>query len=114
MDSEDLPDLIDLEEDNEGSDDNLSPFTVREQRVARARRFLGLHEPKHLRGDQVDRAVAEDHRTTDVSKVLQLLRSFDVSVIREVLQHLHVKWYHCEIERGAKHPKSRLCPTECL
>ena len=93
-----MPDLVDLEDD-EGSIDTLSPVTVREQRVARARQFLGLNKPKQDRGDQVDQAAAEDHRTTDVSKVLQLLRGSDDSVIRKALQRLHVKWYHRETER---------------
>ena len=31
--------------------------------------------------------------------MLQLLRSYDESVIRKALQRLHVKWYHCETAR---------------
>lgn len=79
--------------------DRPSPVTVREQRVAKARRIFGLNKPQRDRGDQADQATAEDHRTTDVSKVLQLLMSLDDSVIRKALQRLHVQWYHCEIER---------------
>ena len=63
------------------------------------RRELGLLKPKAERGDQADQAAAENHRTIDVSKVLQLLRSEDESVIRKVQLRLHVKWYHAETER---------------
>ena len=103
-------DLIDLEEGidtiKDGWADKLSPVTVREQRVARAREVLGLNKPKQDRGDQADQAAAEDHRHIDVSKVLQLLRSQDESVIRKALQRLHVKWYHCEIERLQPLPRA--------
>ena len=51
------------------------------------------------RGDQADHAAAEGHRTIDVTDVLQLLRSDDESVSCKVLQRVHVKCYHCEIER---------------
>ena len=96
-----LPDLVDItggEEDNDGFIDRRSPITVREQRIAKARRVLGLKEQED-RGDQADQAAAEDHRTTYVTKVLQLLRSSDEATIRKTLQRLHVKWYHCETER---------------
>lgn len=99
VDTKRLLDLIDHEEGDEGLNDKFSPVTIREQRVARARQLLGLTELKQDRGDQVDQAVAEDHRTIDVSKVLQLLRSPGDRVIRKALQRLHVKWYHCETER---------------
>ena len=58
-----------------------------------------MHKPKATRGDQTDHAAAEDHRTIDVSKVLQLLHSSDEAVVRKALQRLHVKWYHAETER---------------
>ena len=43
-------------------------------------------------GDQADQATAEDHRTTDVAKALQLLHGQDDAIIRNVLQRLHVNW----------------------
>ena len=102
--STDLSDLIDLEEEEidtteDGWQDQSSPVTAREQRVARARRVFGPSKPKQDRGDQADQAAAEDHRTTDVSKMLNLFRSEDDPVIRKALQRLHIKWYHYETER---------------
>ena len=96
--TDNLMDLIDFEDD-EGLIGKSSLVTVREQRVARARQLLGSNKPKQDRGDQVDQAAAGEHRTTDVPKVLQLLRSFHDSVIRKALGRLHVKWYHCGTER---------------
>ena len=77
----------------------LSPITVREQRVGRAHNISGLSKEQRSRGDQSDRAAAEDQRTTGVPTVLQLLRNCDDSAIRKALQRLHVKWYHREIGR---------------
>ena len=71
--------------DNDGCLDGLSPVIVLEQRVAKARRILGFHKPQHSRGDRAEQAVAEDHRTTDVSKVLQLLRHQGGAAVREAL-----------------------------
>ena len=76
----------------------MSQLSVREQRIAKARRVLGL-KAQHDRGDQADQTAAEDHRTTDVAKVMQLLHSNEDSVLRKALQRLHIKWYHCETER---------------
>ena len=66
--------------------------------VSSARKVLGLKSQQD-RADQADQGAAEDHRTTDVTKVLQLLQSQDDSVLRKALQRLHIKWYHCETER---------------
>ena len=85
------PDLIDLtEEDQDGSEDRLSPITVREQRVACARKVFGLHKDRVDRGDQAGQNVAENHRTTDVAKVLHLLHSAGDAAVRKALQRLHV------------------------
>ena len=94
--------------------DKLAPVTIREQRVARARRILGLNKSQQDRGDQTDQAAAEDHRTTDVSKVLRLLWGPDGSIIRKALQRLHVTLYHCETERlqsipGAAGIRAKAC-----
>ena len=102
VDTEHLPDFIGLDDEvdtNDGWDGNLSPVTVREQRVARARKLFGFTMPKQDLGDQVDQAVAAHHRTMDVPKVRQLPRNEDDSVIRKALQLLHVKLYHCQTER---------------
>lgn len=72
---------------------------VRERRIAKARRVFGLDGQQQDRGYQVDQAAAEDHRTTDASNVLQLLRHPDDAAARETLQRLHVKLYHCETAR---------------
>ena len=94
------PDLINFAgEDQDGVEDKLSPITIREQRVARARTTFGPHKDRIDRGDQVNQTAACDHRTTDVAKVLQFLHSADDSVARKALQRLHVKWYYCDIER---------------
>ena len=50
-------------------------------------------------GDQVDQTPVEDHRAIDVAKVLQMFHSDDGSTLREALQRLHVKLYHCGTER---------------
>lgn len=96
---EDVVDVIELENnENGGCVDPLSPINIREQRVAKARRALGLKSQRD-RGDQADQAAAEDDRTTDVNTALQLLHSQDEGVIRKVLRRLRVKWYHWETER---------------
>ena len=93
-------DVIDLEEerDNDGYDDPLSRVTVREQRVAKARRIFGL-KSQRSRGDQADQAAAEDHSTTVVNKVLQSPHHPEQSAARKALHRLHVKLYHYETER---------------
>ena len=95
------PDLIDLTEPQDGFTDQLSPVSVREQRVAKARRVLGLKASHQQvdRGDQADAGAAEDHRTTDITKVLQALHHNDDSIVRKAIQRLHIKWYHAETER---------------
>lgn len=87
------------EGDNDGHLGWLSPVAVRGQRVAKARRILGLNEEQHCRGDKADQRAAEDLRTTDVSNVLQILHHLDEFVVRKAFQRLLVKWYHCETER---------------
>ena len=65
-----LPDLVDLIEDEEDHDvfnDRLSPITVRERRIAKARQVFGVNKKLEERGNQADQAAAEDHRTTDVT-----------------------------------------------
>ena len=97
-----LPDLVDLiegEAENDGYIDRLSPITAREQRIAKARQVFCLNRKHEDRGDQADQAAAEDHRSTDVTKALQLLRSPDEAVLRKALQRLHVKRYRCGTER---------------
>ena len=99
--SHNLPDLVHLTEP-EGQDGyvyRLPSIAVRERRIARARRVFGLYKQHQDRGDQADQAASEDHRSIDVSKVLQSLGSSDESVIRKALNIFHVKWYHCETER---------------
>lgn len=91
----DSVDLTDDAGDNDGFLGRSFPITVREQRVARARRVFGPRAQLQERGDQVDQAAAEDHTITDVSKALQSVRPPDDSVGRKALQRLHVKWYHC-------------------
>lgn len=76
----------------------LSPISIREQRIARAREVLGLKQ-QHDRGDRADHGAARVYRATDGAKALQLLNSQDGRVLRKALQRLHVKWYHCETER---------------
>ena len=95
--NQDSIDVIDIGEE-EGDTDPLSPIIVREQRIAKARTVLGLKRQRD-RGDQADHGVAEDHRTTDVAKVLQLFHSQDDSALRKALQWLHVKRYQCGTER---------------
>ena len=95
----DLVDLIEDAEDHDGYSDRLALLIFREQRIANARRALGLTKPKHARGDQADQAAAEYHRTIDVVEALQLFSSEGDGVIGKVLQRLHVKRYHCEPQR---------------
>ena len=95
--TQDLVDVIDID-DEEGYADLLSPISIREQRIARARGVLGFKQ-HHDRGVQADPGAAEGHRTTGVAKVLQLLHSQDDPALREALQRLHVNWYFCETER---------------
>ena len=100
--NEHLPELVDLIEDeaeNDGFIDRLSHIFVREQRIAKARQVLGLNKELEERGDQADQAAAEERITTDVTKVLQLLRSPEEVTIRKAFQRLHVKRYHCPSER---------------
>ena len=96
-----LIDLADLtkEEDNDGYLDQFSPVIICEQRTARAREVLDLDRQQQSRGDQADHIAAEDHCTTDVAKVLQLLRHRDKAIVRNALQRLHVQWYHCGTKR---------------
>ena len=70
--------------------------TVREQRIAKARRAFGLNKDNHPRGDQTDQAAAEDHGMTDVANALQLLSPPGEATARKALQRLHDKVYHCE------------------
>ena len=60
---------------------------------------MKLGAQQHSRGDQADQPAARDHRITDVGKVLQLLHDPNEVVVRNALQLLHVKWYHCGTER---------------
>ena len=92
--TQDVIDVVDID-DGEGCTDPLSPISNREQRIARARKFLGLKQ-QHDRGDQADQGAAEDRRTTGEAKVLQLFHSTDGSVLRNTMQRLHVKRYHRE------------------
>ena len=46
--------MIDLEDDVEGVYDKLPPAIVREQRVARARKLLGLNKPKQTPQGMLD------------------------------------------------------------
>lgn len=75
-------DVIDLEEDSDGLEDPSFPVSIREQRIVRARRVLEFKQQRD-RADQVDHVVAEDHGTTDVNEVLQLLQSQDDIVFRK-------------------------------
>ena len=74
-------------------DDKLSPITVCERRVARARRSLGLKpfKDQRNRGDQTDQATAGDHRTTDINNGFKLFPHPEQSVVRTALQRLRVK-----------------------
>lgn len=97
-----LPDIADLTGEDEYNDGYLSrssPVTVREQRVAKPRRIVGFNKPQRSSGDQAGQAAAEDHRITEVSEVLQLLRHPEGAVVRKALQWLRVRWHHCEPER---------------
>ena len=80
-----------MKANTEGYDGQLSPISVREQRIAKARRVFGLNNPKIDRVDQADQAAAEDHRTIDVNKVLQLLHHPEEMVVRKALQRFHFK-----------------------
>lgn len=86
------------EHDEDGHDDPISPVNVREQRVAKARRVLGLKSQRSS-GDQADQVATNEDRTTDVHKALQILHSREELVIGRALQRLHVNWYHCGTER---------------
>ena len=115
--AENLPDLVDLtrdEAENDGSIGRLCPITIREQRIAKTRRVLGLNKEHEDRGDQADQAAAEDHRTTDVTTALQLLRSSEEATIRKALQRHHVKWYHCETERLQSLLKAAGAPSKAI
>lgn len=115
------PDLVDPKHGidiDDGWGDKLSPPTFREQRVARAREVLVFNEPKQDRGDQANQAAAEDHRHkepsnlsvravmrrlsggvvhADGSKVPQLLKSQDESVIREAGNFVPQVIQACEV-----------------
>ena len=76
---QDPVDVIDLEEDKERHDDPSSPVSIREQRITKTRRVLGLKQQRG-RADQADQVAAEDLRTTDVNEALQLLHGRDDTV----------------------------------
>ena len=58
--------------DDQGTADPLAPQTVRDKRVAAARKILGLKPEKEFKdaSDQSDHSAAEERRTMDTRKVL--------------------------------------------
>lgn len=96
---QDVIDVIDIDGED-GCTDPFSPISVWEERIAKARGAFGLKQ-NHNRGDQADQGAVEDHRVTDVAKVLQLLNFEEDSVLLKAIQRLHVNWYHCGTERSA-------------